>query len=341
MDSHQRGSATSPERSGGVCDVFIYRHVVAANGRAGVCGSQKRQAGFLYCSMRAQCASFINHRSDAIAATRTWQHAVDQDIRTKDGMTQRRWRTAAKDRAFDSIRKVTILETQAEHFIRVLELGTVSTNFYLRRLHSFALDLKWLPLPVIPKRQWPKIRYKEKRAISLEEHQQILAHEPNPERRAFCELCWHLGGSQSDIASLLAEDIDWQESTLSYSRLKTGTPAIVHLGEATKRVLRSPPASGPLFPTLRLKREGHRATQFKRCCRRASIVGVTLHSYRDAWAERAKKNGYPERFAQQALGHNSRAVHRAYAKKAQVNVPSLEEYEKASEATKLLAVRFA
>src|SRR5438094_4756089 len=40
--------------------------------------------------------------------------------------------------------------------------------------------------------------------------------------------------------------------------------------------------------------------------------------------------GYPERFAQDALGHNSAAVHRAYARKAKVIVPSLEDYEKAS-----------
>jgi integrase len=41
------------------------------------------------------------------------------------------------------------------------------------------------------------------------------------------------------------------------------------------------------------------------------IKGVTLHTYRYAWAERAKCAGYPERFAQEALGHNSKAVHRA------------------------------
>jgi hypothetical protein len=38
--------------------------------------------------------------------------------------------------------------------------------------------------------------------------------------------------------------------------------------------------------------------------------------------------GYPERFAQEALGHNSKAVHRAYARHAEVTVPSLEEYQK-------------
>jgi hypothetical protein len=37
--------------------------------------------------------------------------------------------------------------------------------------------------------------------------------------------------------------------------------------------------------------------------------GVNTHRY--TWAERAKTVGYPERFAQEALGHNGKAVHRA------------------------------
>ncbi|MEI8291375.1 MAG: hypothetical protein WCH99_18045 [Verrucomicrobiota bacterium] len=36
----------------------------------------------------------------------------------------------------------------------------------------------------------------------------------------------------------------------------------------------------------------------------------------------------PDRFAVENLGHNSKAVHRAYAKRALVNIPSLEDYEK-------------
>jgi hypothetical protein len=35
----------------------------------------------------------------------------------------------------------------------------------------------------------------------------------------------------------------------------------------------------------------------------------------------------PERFAQQALGHSSKAFARAYSKNAKVVVPSLEDYE--------------
>jgi len=44
-------------------------------------------------------------------------------------------------------------------------------------------------------------------------------------------------------------------------------------------------------------------------------------------AERARRCSYPERFAQEALGHNSKAVRRAYARKAQVVVPPLSAYE--------------
>ena len=93
-------------------------------------------------------------------------------------------------------------------------------------------------------------------------------------------------------------------------------------------VLRRLPVTGALFPYLRSVRSGDRATEFKQRCGGLGIKGVTLHSYRYAWAERAKTCGYPERFAQEALGHNSKAVHRAYARKAKVRLPSLESYEK-------------
>ncbi len=41
-----------------------------------------------------------------------------------------------------------------------------------------------------------------------------------------------------------------------------------------------------------------------------------------------KKPGYPERFAQEALGHNSKAIHRSYARNAQVELPPLSEFER-------------
>ena len=74
-------------------------------------------------------------------------------------------------------------------------------------------------------------------------------------------------------------------------------------------------------------KENHRAKMFIKRLKTVGIAGISLHSYRYAWAERAKVAGMPERYAQQALGHSSKAFARAYSKKAKVIVPSLEEYE--------------
>ncbi len=187
--------------------------------------------------------------------------------------------------------------------------------------------MNWLPVPVIPSRQWPGISFKDKRAITAAEHHDIVERETNPERRAFYELAWFLGASQSDIAFLESTNIDWTDRVISYQRKKSGESAHVRFGPEVERVLRTLPSEGPLFPYLRRVRAGDRATEFKQRCQGLGIVGVSLHSYRYAWAERAKTAGYPERFAQVALGHNSKAVHRAYARKAKVLVPTLEAYE--------------
>ena len=266
--------------------------------------------------------------TDPEVANRTWQTPMDEMTKTKIGPTRHRHEVAMKDKAFDLIRNLPILETHSAHFLKVLELGTVSTNVYLRRIHNFALDMNWLSWSILPKRQWPKIRFKEKRAITFKEHQAIVENELNPKRRAFYEFCWHLGCAQSDLASLTAEDIDWQGRVVSFHRHKTGTVSIIRFGKELESLLQALPQVGPLFPKLKPMREAHRSTEFARACRRLMIKGITLHSYRYAWAERAKTCGYPERFAQEALGHNSKAVHRAYARKAQVVIPTLEDYER-------------
>ena len=266
--------------------------------------------------------------TDSGVSTRTWQAALNSIIETKSGSTQDRWQRAAKEKALDPIRDRVIIETQAEHLFACLKAGTVSTNVHLRKLHNFCLSMNWLPWPLIPKRLWPEVKFQPKRAITLAEHQLIMEREKNPERRSFYELCWHLGGSQTDIANLKAEDIDWPNRTIAYARQKTGSLAMIHFGDEIEAVMRRLPVAGPLFPYLCTVRCGDRATEFKQRCAGLGISGVSLHSYRYAWAERAKQCGYPERFAQEALGHNSKAVHRAYARRAQVKLPSLESYER-------------
>ena len=270
--------------------------------------------------------------SDPQIATRNWQFVMDELVKLKKDQTQDRWQTAIKDKAFDLIRHLPLLETRPEHFLRVLEAGKISTNVYLRRIHNFALDMTWLPWPVLPKKRWPAVEFKEKRAITLAEHLAIVARENNPERKAFYKLAWYLGASQSDLAFLQAENVDWDNNVISYSRMKTGTVAIMRLDEDMAEILRDLPGNGPLFPYLRTVRAGDRATEFHQRCVGLGIQGVSLHSYRYAWAERAKTAGYPERFAQVNIGHNSRAMARAYSRNAPVEMPTLSEYEKQQKA---------
>jgi integrase len=278
-------------------------------------------------AMNLSLARVYLRHSDPMVSVRTWQNVLDEIIGIKTGPTQARWKSAARDKAFDLIRDRILIETQAEHLLAVLRTGTVSTNAFLRKVHNFALDMNWLPATVIPRRQWPAIHYKEKRAITLEEHQKIIAAEMNRERKTLYQLCWHLGASQGDIANLKGEDVDWTNNTVSFVRKKTGVPVLVHLGAEALNLFKDLPSEGVLFPYLSRVRAGDRATEFASRCRQLGISGVTLHSYRYAWAERAKTVGYPERFAQEALGHNSKAVHRAYAKRALMKIPSLEDYE--------------
>jgi integrase len=279
--------------------------------------------------------------SDNGIKTRTWQCALEALMNTKKGANQHRWKTVAKDKALALLLPQVIIETKGELLLKVLQAGTVSTNVYLRRLHNFCVDMSWLPWPLVPKRQWPPVEFGEKRAITLAEHLAIIEREQNSERRAFYKLAWYLGASQSDLAFLDAENVDWDNHVISYQRMKTGTVAIVQMDQDIEEVLRDLPSEGPLFPYLRTVRAGDRATEFKQRCQGLDIKGVSLHSYRYAWAERAKAAGYPEQFAMENLGQNSKAVHRAYSRKAKVSLPSLGEYERRRKEAKGIVVETA
>lgn len=283
--------------------------------------------------------------TDSGITTRTWRHAIEALTATKQAANQERWRRVAKDKALAVLLPKIIIETPGELLLKVMQLGTVSTNIYLRRLHNFCLDMNWLPWPLIPKRQWPAIRFKEKRAITWAEHCRIVAREKNPERKAFYQLAWHLGASQSDLAHLQATDVDWPARIICFVRMKTRwrgqQPPQIRFGKEVEAILGTLPKAGPLFPYMRAVKPGHRATEFRQRCLGLGIRGVTLHSYRYAWAERAKVAGYPERFAQLALGHNSQAVHRAYSRKAQVTLPPLEDYEKNTAAAAIIPLPLA
>ena len=208
---------------------------------------------------------------------------------------------------------------------RMASQGKPSTRHRVQRqMRGFG----WLFRPLIAPKLWPKHKAKPKRAITWEEHQKVLDAEYNLEWQCYLETLWEIGAAQTDAANLNSADIDSKEKILAYCRRKTEEWAHIRIGKRLESILKKLPSSGLLFPNIAKFNDSRRAWHFSRVCKRADVVGVTLHSYRYAWAERAKSAGYPERWAQAALGHNSRAVHQTYAKNAKVICPSLEEYQR-------------
>jgi len=262
---------------------------------------------------------------DPQLSARRWSDLMQEVVaRCAKESTQKRYRRAVRSKPFNLIRERKIVETRAEDLRAVMAAGGVFTNEFLKCLHNLAQGLGWLPWPIIPSKMWPQVKSKPKRAITEEEHNRILEAEKSKERRIYYEVLWETGAAQSDGAELKAENIDWKNQTLSFQRKKTGEWCHLTIGPRLNLLLRQLPNQGPLFCGISQLPDRWRSAEFSRRCRLLKISGISLHSYRYAWAERAYARGIPERFAQAALGHSSKAVHYAYAKHAVVICPSLD-----------------
>lgn len=265
--------------------------------------------------------------------TRTWADVIEIYSNNGRDSTLERCQRAFASAPFNFIRNKPLAETTSEDFLNVLRCGGNSTNNYLRGLHNLALNLGWLAWRILTKEAWPKIRTKKKRAITADEHRRIIEAEKNAERRLYYEFLRETGGSQSDVAKLSDRNLDANKEVLCFQRMKLDEdyqPARIRIGKRLRELLAEVPKTGYFFPTIRKTKARWRSSEFWRRCQLLNIHGVSLHSYRYSWAERAYECGYPERFAMSNLGHNSPAIHRAYAKRAKVICPPLEDYENGS-----------
>ncbi|MGB0154577.1 MAG: tyrosine-type recombinase/integrase [Verrucomicrobiales bacterium] len=262
--------------------------------------------------------------SDPMAKSRTWQEVMDEYARKGASATQERKGRVFDMSEFDPIRKKLVIGTVAEDFFAVLRSDKVTVNRYLIQLQNFAVDVGWAPRPIIPRRAFPKPAKKiVMRAITREEHERILVAEQDDERWLYYSLLWEIGASQSDAAKLTAEHFNLEKGILMYERSKTGQLCRMEISDKVREILENLPSRGLLFPGLQNGGHNFRASEFRRRCRLLGIKGLSLHSYRYSWAERAAEAGIPERFAMAALGHGSKMVHRAYARASQAVCPPL------------------
>jgi integrase len=264
---------------------------------------------------------------------RTWGDVMEHYALSGTEPTRERKRRAFESRPFAALKSMKLVETEAIHVLTVIEhrQSGNSTQHYIRRLHNFALNLGWLLGPIIAHSVWPKTHKKRFTALTESEHDRIIAKEANPERRLYYQMLWETGGSQTDISALNWFQIDLEDGLIRFNRRKLmgkeSGDSMLRIGPRILALLKELPQKGDLFPRIKNEKAHHRSSEFSRRCKTLGIKGRTLHSYRYAWAQRAKSAGMPEREAMNHLGHKSRAIHAAYAGGAQAAVLPLEFYE--------------
>jgi hypothetical protein len=121
---------------------------------------------------------------DPKMAQRTWQAVMNEMATHGIPTTQERCARGFRSKAYDPIRDKPLVQTTGADLLAIIHANGNCVAHYLRRLHHLALDLGWLPWPVLAKRAWPKTRSRSKRAITAEEHGAVIASEKNAERRA-------------------------------------------------------------------------------------------------------------------------------------------------------------
>jgi hypothetical protein len=265
---------------------------------------------------------------------RTWNDVFEDMELSYHGPTLKRWRSQMRCAPFQLLRRLKLLGTDGTHFLAVLRHPRAgsSAHKWLRIVHNRALDLGWLLAPVLARKLWPKLLTKRGKAITAQQHAQLIATEKDDEFRLYLEMLWEIVGAQTDTARLRREHVDLFHRRITFGRQKLdsvskGNVAIV-IGDELLRILKQLPEQGWLFPTLAHQGDAVRASRFRKRCRRLCFKDVTLHSYRYAWAQRAKTFGMPLREAMAHLGHGSKAIHLAYSQQAEVVSLPLEYYEK-------------
>lgn len=259
---------------------------------------------------------------------RTWADVMARFCDRSNDNTRKRHERVVRTKPMQFLRDKKLIETTADDFFHALNIGKPSTIAFLQTLHNDALGMGWIPSPILPRKLWPKMQKKVKRAITEAEHITLMSA-VDDEWRLYFQLLWFIGAAQTDAANLTASNIDWQSRVLKYDRQKLNgrslPPACLVIGKGLEVILRQLPSTGPLFPNIAKMDDRSRACFMWKLCKRVKIEGISLHSYRYSWAERAKVAGIPQRWAQAALGHNSKAVHDAYARNALVVCPPIDE----------------
>lgn len=89
---------------------------------------------------------------------RTWADVFDS---LAEGIcsdcSRRRWEFIRKDKRLEKFWMWKVVETRPADLLRLLNRTALPTTLALRRIHNHALDMNWLPLPILSAKFWSLI----------------------------------------------------------------------------------------------------------------------------------------------------------------------------------------
>lgn len=157
---------------------------------------------------------------DLKLVSRTWADVMEMFRKRGKPAAQMRHARVVRNRPKQYLRDKRLVEATADDFFHALSLGTNSTVLFLQTLHNDALGMGWIPAPILPRKRWPKMQKKIRRAITEAEHKMMVAAVGDAEWRLYLQLLWSIGASQTDGANLTSKNLDWTNRVLSYGRAK-------------------------------------------------------------------------------------------------------------------------
>jgi len=142
--------------------------------------------------------------------TRTWADVMTRFCNRTNANTRMRHERVVRTKAMQFLKDKRLVETTADDIFEALKLGTNSTIAFLQTLHNDALGMGWIPSPILPRKMWPKMTKKNKRAITEAEHITLMGAVED-EWRLYFQLLWFVGAAQTDAANLTSANVDWQK----------------------------------------------------------------------------------------------------------------------------------
>jgi integrase len=132
---------------------------------------------------------------------------------------------------------------------------------------------------------------KDKRPITSDEHHRLITSIKSWRWRCFLKLLWETGADQDDVVCFRIEHL--RGDLLEYNRFKTNERVVILLPAYIQDILNRAACgrdTGWFMPMIKNMDSSDRESFFLNECLKLGIHGLTLNSYRHAWAERVFNN---------------------------------------------------